>query len=90
MMWNYGMGWGGWLLMALTMVGFWALVVFAIVALFRGGRDGGAQPYRAAGPDAEQILDERFARGEINAEEYHARQLVLRALDRRTRIRTEP
>ena len=37
MMWNYdGMGWAGWLVMAVTALAFWALVVFAVVALFRG------------------------------------------------------
>ena len=26
-----GVGWGGWIVMALVMVAFWALVVFAVV-----------------------------------------------------------
>lgn len=78
MMWNNGMGGGGWIAMTLLMVGFWALVVVAVVALFRGlSRDG--QPSRSAATrDPGQILDERFARGEISAEDYHARQDVLR------------
>ena len=76
MMWGNGMGWGGWLLMTLTTVGFWALVVFGIVALFRG--IGGANPPdRDRAPGARQILDERFARGEIDAEEYRSRQSLL-------------
>ena len=76
MMWGNGMGWGGWLLMSLTTVGFWALVVFGIVALFRGTGGVGA---RAGGRerDARQIVDERFARGEIDAEEYRSRQSLL-------------
>ena len=76
MMWGNGMGWGGWLLMTLTTVAFWALVVFGIVALFRGA--GGVGP-RSSGrqQDARQILDERFARGEIDAEEYRTRQSIL-------------
>lgn len=88
MMWDYGMGWGGWLLMALTTVGFWALVVFGVVALFRGSRGTGSVEHR--GPradqdrgrgedDAQRILDERFARGEIDAEEYRQRQQVLQS-----------
>lgn len=78
MMWGYGngMGWGGWLLMSLIMVAFWALVIFGIVALFRGTRDPGTRDRRMErGP--QQILDERFARGEIDAEEYRARRSVL-------------
>jgi putative membrane protein len=79
MWWNDGTGGGDWVVMTLVMVVFWVLVVLAVVALFRGlSRDG--QPSGPAAPrDPQQILDERFARGEINAEEYHARQDVLRA-----------
>ena len=76
MMWGNGMGWGGWLLMTMTTVGFWALVVFGVVALFRGtGGDRWREQDR--GRSARQILDERFARGEIDAEEYHSRQSQL-------------
>lgn len=76
MMWNNGMGWAGWLLMALTTVGFWALVVFGVVALFRGAGRG---PDRRDEPDrrAEHILEERFARGEIDADEYRSRRSAL-------------
>ena len=66
-----GMGWGGWLLMTLVMVVFWALVVLAVVALFRGSEPG--RDRRT--PD--QILDERFARGEIDAADYQARRDAL-------------
>lgn len=77
-MWNYEVGWWGWLVMAGTMVAFWALVVFAVVALFRGSRGGSAPVGARADHDAQQILDQRFARGEIDTEEYHARREVLR------------
>lgn len=74
-----GGGWGGWLLMMLFMVAFWGLVIFALVALFRGAsRSGGEEASRLARPDPLQILDERFARGEIDAEEYSVRQASLR------------
>lgn len=77
MWWNDGMGWGGWVVMSLVMVIFWALVIFAIVAIFRGVRDDRAARV-SGGRDPLQILDERFARGEIDEEEYHARQNTLR------------
>jgi putative membrane protein len=83
-MWWYGigMGWGGWLGMGFTMVAFWGLVIFAVVAIFRSTSRSGDQsrPGRTEGThqDPSQILDERFARGEIDAEEYRARQEVLR------------
>ena len=76
MMWGNGMGWGGWLLMSLTTVAFWAVVVFGIVALFRDSGGPGPRDGRRDG-DARRILDERFARGEIDAEEYRSRQSIL-------------
>lgn len=80
MWWNNGVGWGGWVIMTLTMVAFWSLVVFAVAAIFRGGRE--ARPDQAPRErDPEQILDERFARGEIDVDEYQARQHALRAAD---------
>lgn len=83
MWWNNGMGWGGmgwggWVVMILAMGAVWALVAVAGIAIFRGVRRG-----RAGAPserDASQILDERFARGEIDVDEYHARQDALRAM----------
>ena len=57
MMWGNGMGWGGWLLMTLTTVAFWALVVFGIVALFRGTSGSGPRD-RDPERGARQILDE--------------------------------
>lgn len=79
MMWNSGMGWTGWLFMALTTVAFWGLVIFAVIALFRGTRNDAEPERRVVTRDPGQILDERFARGEIDADEYHTRQDVLRA-----------
>jgi putative membrane protein len=75
--WYYGgMGWGGWVAMALAMVAFWGLVVLAVVAIFRGTRDTWPMN-RASHRDAMEILDERYARGEIDHEEYQARKAVL-------------
>lgn len=68
-----GVGWGGWVVMMLSMVAFWGLVVFAVLALFRTGPAG-----RSGRRDPMEILDERFARGEIDADDYHARQDALR------------
>lgn len=78
MMWNDGMGWTGWLLMSLTAIAFWALVVVALVALFRGARSDPKQ-VRDEDDAAHRILDQRFARGEIDTDEYHARQVALRS-----------
>lgn len=76
--WYNGMGWGGWIVMSLVMLAFWALVVFAVVAVFRGvGRSSGpVEPTTRSDPL--ETLQERFARGEIDADEYEARAKVLR------------
>ncbi len=78
MLWNngmgYGMGWGGWVLMAGLMVAFWGLVVFGAMALFRTGRNPSYDTDATSRQSADKILDERFARGEIDAEEYRIRR----------------
>lgn len=71
-------GWGGWLVMTLMMVAFWGLVVWALVAIFRGTSGSDDRITEGRTRDPLEILDERFARGEIDAEEYRARQDVLR------------
>ena len=73
---NGGMGSGGWLVMAVGMVAFWGLVVWAVVVLFR---DTKSDPARPPHPDPLDILDDRFARGEIDETEYRGRADVLRA-----------
>ena len=72
-----GAGWGGWLVMTIAMLAFWALVVVAVVVLFRGSKSSGQEssPHQ----DPMDILTQRFARGEIDEDEYHARSAVLRA-----------
>jgi putative membrane protein len=79
MWWNDGIGVAGWIAMTLMMVAFWGLVIFAIIAIFRGFGGGGQTPVPRHDRDPLEILDERFARGEIDADEYRARQDALRA-----------
>jgi len=57
--------------MMVMMFGFWAVVVTGIVLAFRWlARQGGG-----GGPDrALQILRERYARGEIDKQEFDARR----------------
>ena len=67
---GYGMGghWFGWLAMAF----FWLLpilLVWALVKYLRGGQPSHA-PDSGKKPDALAVLEERYARGEINREEY--------------------
>lgn len=74
-----GMGDWGYVLMALSMLLFWGLIIGAIVALAR--YLGGARPTGQAQTTQnrpEGILAERFARGEIDEEEYRRRIAVVR------------
>ncbi|WP_236243819.1 SHOCT domain-containing protein [Streptomyces sp. CC210A] len=78
-------GWG-WFAMSVGMVLFWVLIVFVAVLLFRAldrsSRERQASPAApppAGAAPAEGILAERFARGEIDDEEYRRRLSVLRS-----------
>lgn len=75
MMWH-DWGWGGWLVGGVGMVAFWAVVVWAIVMLVRQPDTKSVAGPAPARP--EDILAERFARGEIDADEYARRRDVLR------------
>ena len=68
--WWFGPGWG--FLAGLLSVAFWVLVVVIIVSLVRrhGGSGGGSS-------SALRVLEERYARGEISAEEFAERRRVL-------------
>jgi putative membrane protein len=81
MMW-YGDGTGGWgfVLMAVSTVVFWGAVIAGGVALFRYLNRTTAKPASSeTRPTPEQLLAERFARGEIDQEEYRQRLDTLRS-----------
>jgi putative membrane protein len=75
-----GWGPGAWIAMVLVMLAFWTLIVFLVVYVVRtlGHRDSG-QSATAAPDQARRILDERLARGEIDAHEYNQRRQLLRS-----------
>jgi len=76
-----GWGWGAWMAMGLMMVVFWGVIVaFVVVVLRPPGHHHDGPPNGDARPDDEalRILDERFARGEIDPEEYTSRRDLLR------------
>jgi len=82
MMWYGGdWGWGGWVLMIVAMVAFWALLITAVILAVRylAGPRGSAASRPAFGQTrAEDLLAERFARGEIGDDEYRQRLALLR------------
>lgn len=68
-----GTGWFGVLLMIITMLLFWGgLITVAVLLLRRVGRQDTDRD------SAHRILDERFARGEIDEDEYERRLRALR------------
>ncbi|TFB58790.1 SHOCT domain-containing protein [Cryobacterium sp. Hz7] len=78
MMWGYGGSMGlYWLFGLLTIVGI-SLLVVLMVRLFSGDRSVGRKQGGEVGLGrARQILDERFARGELTAEQYREQRAVL-------------
>jgi putative membrane protein len=75
MMWWYG--WGGWLAMSLMMVIFWGLVIVGGIAAWRAAGRNDREQQRVDRRSPEELLDERFARGEIDADEYTRRRELL-------------
>jgi putative membrane protein len=63
-------GWGWMLLGALHMIVFWALVIGAVWLLVRAVAGGRTR----SGSRALEILQERYARGEIDKTEYQQRR----------------
>ena len=75
MMWfGWGSGsWVSWLVMSLMMLVFWGGLVALIVWAVRGF----ARPPESSKQDPLAILEERFARGEIDADELESRRNAL-------------
>ncbi len=79
--WHYAWdwGWGHMLFGAMMMILFWGgIIVFIVLAVrWFGGRSlhGGAPP--ASRKPALDILEERFAKGEIDNEEFEERKRLL-------------
>ena len=71
---NYGMGFGGGIFMIL----FWVLIFlggFYLVKILMGGGSGTDKP---RGETAREVLEKRFARGEISKEEFEEAIEVLK------------
>ncbi len=64
-----GFGFAGILVNLLLLVGILAIAAWGLAAVLRVRGAGGNVPQRGAG-SAEEILRNRFARGEMSAEEY--------------------
>jgi putative membrane protein len=67
MMYGYGAGWGWMMLMPLVWIALLAVIVWAVVRLVQRPGDR-ITPQRKE--TAQEILDRRFASGEIDADTY--------------------
>lgn len=70
-MMGYGWGW-------LMMIGVVALTILGIVALVRYLQNLGRPNYQSAGNNALNILNERYAKGEISEEEYKSKKAEIK------------
>ncbi|MET9881843.1 SHOCT domain-containing protein [Streptomyces sp. NPDC006430] len=75
---DHGMGAWGWLFMSFSAIVFVALIVIVTVLLFRNTPRAPQGPQPPSAASAEQLLAERFARGEIDDDEYQKRLTTLR------------
>jgi putative membrane protein len=71
-MWESHTGWAWWW-MGVAMLVFWGFVAWVAVSLVR---QGDKEPRVAGG--ARETLDERYARGEIEDDEYRRRSDLIR------------
>ena len=75
----YSPGMHGWAL-ALMIFGslvFWGVLIVAAIALIRYTKRGEAGSHSYTAPTPQQILAQRFARGDIDEDEYKMRLQVL-------------
>lgn len=71
---DHGMGLTGWLLMGLVLVLFWGSAAAVLVAVLRGLW---SEPRHDVPADPLRLLNERFARGELDEQTYLRRRGVL-------------
>jgi putative membrane protein len=77
-MWYWHGGAWGWFWMLATMATFWLLIVAVLFVVVRAGTaDRERGDGSASATAAEEVLRDRFARGEIDADEYEHRRKVL-------------
>lgn len=67
-----GLGWLGYLTMIVFWIGMLLLIFWAVSALFPANR-------RNLGPDALELLRQRFARGELSRDEFEQARSILKA-----------
>lgn len=75
---GYGMGGWGWIFMSLGTLAFVGLIALAVWAVLHTTNSGSSGARTAPGADsAREILAQRYARGEIDDQEYQQRLYTL-------------
>lgn len=74
-MYGYGTGWGWMMFMPLLWIVLIGLIAWAVVVLAQ--RSGQGQQQSQVGETPQEILDRRFARGEIDADAYEQARATL-------------
>ena len=73
MMGAWGMGWFGWIFMII----FWGLIIVGLVFLIKWlvhGTGGRSESWNRRSSNAIEILKERYARGEIDKQEFEEKK----------------
>lgn len=76
--WMFGQSWLGWLVMWVVMLAFWAALITAVVLGIRYLGASDRHVPRDTRRRPEDMLAERYARGEIDDDEYRRRVALLR------------
>jgi putative membrane protein len=74
----------GWVVMSVSMVLFWGLLILGGVMLVRALTRPSDSARASVRPTPQELLDERFARGDVDEEEYRRRSGILAASRRST------
>jgi len=77
---GYGMGaggWIGWITMAVFWIGLIALVVWGVSRAFPAGKDRGDTSWALRSETPAEVLDRRYAAGEIDEDRYQAMRATL-------------
>ncbi|MBX6342751.1 MAG: SHOCT domain-containing protein [Thermomicrobiaceae bacterium] len=74
--WNMaGSGWGWWMVVGwIAMIVFWGLIIWLIVSLVSSLSQRGGSRARPGEPSPLEILEQRYARGEIDHQEFEERR----------------
>ncbi len=72
-MWHMDGGWGWWMLVGMVaMAGFWIAIIWAVVAIVRRWPNQSEERHARQKPASLEILERRYASGELTNDEFEA------------------